>query len=96
MALTVLVVGFLAQYLPWVLVPRSMYMYHYFASVPFIILATALVFGLLPEGKLRKWSMIVYVVLAAAFFAMFYPYASGMLTPTAWLDWLKWFPRIYY
>lgn len=88
--------GFLTQYLPWVLVPRSMYMYHYFASVPFIILATALVFNLLPQGKLRKWAMIVYVALAAAFFAMFYPYASGLLTPTSWLDWLKWFPRIYY
>ena len=37
-----------------------------------------------------------YVLLAAVFFAMFYPYASGVLTPTAWLDWLKWFPKIYY
>ena len=30
--------GFLAQYLPWTLVPRSMFIYHYFASIPFIIL----------------------------------------------------------
>ena len=34
-------VSFLSQYLPWVLVPRSTFIYHYFASVPFIILATA-------------------------------------------------------
>ncbi len=96
--LPVLVIGFLAQYLPWVLVPRSMYMYHYFASVPFIILATAwAVSHLSPRNK--KWSrgvMIGYVVLAALFFILFYPYASGILTPTWWLDAMKWFPKLYY
>jgi hypothetical protein len=30
------------------------------------------------------------------FFVMFFPYASGWLTSTKWLDAMKWFPRIYY
>ncbi|MBQ8080658.1 MAG: glycosyltransferase family 39 protein, partial [Clostridia bacterium] len=38
-----LIVCFAAQYLPWTLVPRGTYIYHYFPSVPFIILATALI-----------------------------------------------------
>ena len=96
LTVALIVLGFLTQYLPWVLVPRSMYMYHYFASVPFIILATTYVFNLLPNAKVKKIAMIVYVVLAAVFFAMFYPYASGLLTPTWWMDWLKWFPKLYY
>jgi predicted membrane-bound dolichyl-phosphate-mannose-protein mannosyltransferase/Gpi18-like mannosyltransferase len=96
LTLALLVLGFLTQYLPWVLVPRSMYIYHYFASVPFIILATTVVFDLIPWPKAKKRAMIVYVALAAGFFALFYPYASGLLTPTSWLDWLKWFPKIYY
>ncbi len=96
LTLAVIVLGFMAQYLPWVLVPRSMYMYHYFASVPFIILATMAVFNLLRDGKWKKRAMIAYVALAAIFFAMFYPYASGLLTPTWVLDWLKWFPKLYY
>ncbi|NLV59570.1 MAG: phospholipid carrier-dependent glycosyltransferase [Clostridiales bacterium] len=98
MALTVLVVGFLAQFLPWVLVPRSMFIYHYFASVPFIILATTWIFSCLPEGmpRLRRTLLWGYAALAAVFFVMFYPYASGMLTPTAWLDAMKWFPKLYY
>lgn len=37
-----LFIGLLAQYLPWVLVPRGTYIYHYFASVPFIILGIVL------------------------------------------------------
>ena len=96
LTLSLVALGFLTQYLPWVLVPRSMYMYHYFASVPFIILATGLLFGRIGDARRRHWAMGVYVVLVAGFFAMFYPYASGLLTPTAWLDWLKWFPKIYY
>ena len=40
--------------------------------------------------------ILILVALAAVFFAMFFPYASGLLTPTWWMDWLKWFPKIYY
>lgn len=32
-------VGFLSVYLPWVLVPRLTFIYHYFTAVPFLILA---------------------------------------------------------
>ena len=94
----ILSIGFLAQYLPWVLVPRSMYMYHYFASVPFIILATAVLLDRIPQKKpaLRKTLMVVYVIGSIVFFVMFFPYASGYLTSTKWLDAMKWFSKLYY
>ena len=41
-AYVLVAVGFASQFLPWVIVPRSTFIYHYFASVPFIILASAL------------------------------------------------------
>ncbi len=90
----VMVIAFLSQYLPWVLVPRSMYIYHYFASVPFIILATAWCLGWIGKRKptLMYILMGAYLALALAFFIMFYPYASGMLTSVEWLDAMKWFP----
>ena len=96
--LPVLAVGFLAQYLPWVLVPRSMYIYHYFASVPFIILATAWWLDRLPRSRprLRMGVMALYLVGALVFFVMFFPYASGWLTSTGWLDAMKWFSKLYY
>lgn len=98
LSLYVLTIGFLAQYLPWVLVPRSMYMYHYFASVPFIMLAVTYWLGLIPTGKkkLLYGLMIGYIVIAAAFFIMFYPYVSGLEVSTQWLDAMKWFPGLYY
>lgn len=45
------VIGFAANFLPWVLVPRVTFVYHYFASVPFIILATVLFFEDLYDKK---------------------------------------------
>lgn len=95
LSLYVIVVGFAAQFLPWVLVPRSMYMYHYFASVPFIIVATVWWMGRIRKPKARKIVMAVYLVGAAVFFGMFFPYASGWLTSTKWLDSMKWVSQIY-
>lgn len=148
MTVMVVCIGFLAQYLPWVLVPRSMYIYHYFASVPFIILSTALCIRWL--GKANRWIRyglmaalliaveallltkmdaplwpmllldaavacliwlserkgngfmakhgltILYVLFAALFFVMFFPYASGWLTATDQLEAVRWFSKLYY
>ena len=90
----VLVIAFLSQYLPWVLVPRSMYMYHYFASVPFIILATAWVLGRMSERKqnLMRLVMGVFLLIALVYFVLFYPFASGLLTPVEWLETIKHLP----
>ena len=96
MTLLVIVVAFFAQYLPWMLVPRSMYIYHYFASVPFIILSTAWLIDRIQKATLRKAVILLYLIGALAFFVMFFPYASGMLTKVEWLDAMKWFSHLYY
>ncbi len=94
-----LLVMFFAQYLPWVLVPRGTYIYHYFPAVPVIILCAALLLDRLAERSPRKahvaeWS---FVALAALLFVAFFPYCSGVRTPTAWLEAMKWFPNwLYY
>ena len=95
LSLYTIVIGFAAQFLPWVLVPRSMYMYHYFASVPFIILATVWWIGRIQKPKAKAVVLTVYLTGAAVFFVMFFPYASGWLTSTQWLDCMKWVSKIY-
>ena len=88
----------LAQYLPWVLVPRGTYIYHYFASVPFLILAIMLSLNWLKEHfpKTGRILLIVYLVLCLAFFIVLFPYASGFSTSYAWLDFAKQFLHVYY
>ncbi len=100
---------FLAQFLPWMLVPRGTYIYHYFPSVPFIILCTAYVFERLQEYVCTRFplherkadrTMIIglsaFIGLTALLFIGFYPYASGTLTSTRWLDFMNWFGNLYY
>ncbi len=87
-----------AQYLPWMLVPRGTYIYHYFASVPFIILSIVLSFSTLAQRnwKTARIGMAVFLLLAFSAFILFFPYASGILVPQAWLDIGKKILRIWY
>ncbi len=91
----VICVAFLSGYLPWVLVSRLTFIYHYFASVPWIIIATALGLKYLARHR-RKLAYALAILLAVAaivLFIAFYPLASGMEVPRAWCDAVAWFDR---
>ena len=91
-------VGLLAEFLPWVLVPRGTYIYHYFASIPFLILGIVLLLHHLTLRFPRAGRLvtIVYLVFTLVCFIVFFPYASGLPTPTWWLDFAKQFLHVYY
>ena len=86
-----ILIAFLSQYLPWVLVPRGTYIYHYFASVPFIILATVALLKWLCDRFKKKGAVIMwlFVAVCAVCFIILYPYASGITVPEGWLDFGK-------
>ncbi|MBE5783499.1 MAG: phospholipid carrier-dependent glycosyltransferase [Clostridiales bacterium] len=90
-----LLICFAAQYLPWVLVPRGTYIYHYFPSVPFIILCTALSLEWMSEKWEKAARIVLYALLglSALLFIAFFPYASGVSVSQSWMDAMKWFPR---
>ena len=83
-----IMIGFAAQFLPWVLVPRGTYIYHYFASVPFIILATVYTLNLLCKifGTGGKVVAITLMVVAGLLFIALFPYMSGITVPNWYLD----------
>jgi len=91
--LPVVCVGFLSAYLPWVLVSRLTFIYHYFASVPWIIIATALGLKYLERRNSRiAYALAVLLCIAAiVLFVLFYPLASGAEVPRAWCDAAAWF-----
>ena len=92
-AMPVIAAGFLSAYLPWVLVSRLTFIYHYFASVPWIIIATALGLKYLARHHRRLAYVLAAVlsVAAIALFIGFYPLASGVEVPRAWCDAMNWF-----
>jgi len=86
-----LVIGFMAQFAPWIFVTRTTYIYHYFPSVPFITLALAYMLGEVFDT--RKLPYVKYTVLGVAvvLFAMFYPVLSGLPVNTWYVDtFLRW------
>ena len=87
------VIGFASQFLPWVLVPRSTFIYHYFASVPFIIIATALLLDALRQRSEKKFRLAAGVLCAAALllFIAFYPLESGTPVARSYAMLLRWF-----
>ena len=89
----IICVAFLSGYLPWVLVSRLTFIYHYFASVPWIIIATALGLKYLSRHykKLAYALAALLAVAAVALFIAFYPLASGVEVPRAWCDAVNWF-----
>ena len=90
-----LLIGYASQLLPWTLVTRCTFIYHYFTAVPFIILMICHYIDVksntMDEKKLRLW-LCVYLVVAALVFAFFYPVLSGMDVPLAYARLTRWLP----
>lgn len=89
----VLLIGLGANYLPWVLVTRCTFAYHFFASVPFIVFITVWLIREFDERhpKLRrmKWAYLGLVVLL---FALFYPVISGAPASIGYVRAFEWLP----
>lgn len=89
-------IAFFSQYVPWMLVPRETFIYHYFAMVPFIILSIVYIMklldGRLPESKSR-YIRYGFAALAGLLFILFYPALSGMQVSGNYVTGaLRWFP----
>ncbi len=85
-------------FLPWVFITRATFIYHYFASVPFIILCIC-IFGqwLVKRRPKAKWAFIALAAAALALFVLFYPVWSGAMVNRAWaLKWLRWMPSWWF
>ena len=88
-----ILLGYVAQLLPWVFITRTTFEYHYFPSAVFLTLAIAYIFSLIRDGN-EKWKPYVYglTAMSAVLFAVFYPAISGMRVDNVLAtNLLKWF-----
>lgn len=88
-----LIVSYLSQYVPWILIPRLTYIYHYFPSVPFVIMMIAYCSKqLVNESPKFKRYVFGYLVASLVLFIMFYPVLSGMPVSKDYVStFLRWF-----
>ena len=102
--------GFCSVYLPWVLVPRLTFIYHYFTAVPFLIVALMGVFSKLPETRLSGHTvtihrvsisasnlfLLVFTVCCLLLFVVYFPVISGAPTDKNYTNALRLFDTWYF
>ena len=95
-----LVIGFLAQYLPWFFVKRTTFIYHYFPCVVFLVLMIGYTFRHLKEKLSSKAFLIFTFTYGAAVFGLFllfYPILSGQPINYVFVHkYLEWFKTWYF
>ena len=93
-----ILIGYLSQIGPWLGITRIVFIYHYFPSTLFLVLAIAHLFNtILDSGhSWRKASVYAYTAASSVIFAMFYPALTGVLAPQWYFRYLlRWIPRAW-
>lgn len=85
-------VGYLSQYVPWFFVTRTVFIYHYFPSVPFItIMLGYSIHRIVQKHPSLKIAAYVYTACTIGLFILFYPVLAGKgISPDFAVRWLKW------
>ena len=85
------VVAYLAQWLPWIYSPRIAWNYHFYVNVALICLCNAIALQWLWR---RGWKIPVAIYMAGVFaaFAFFYPILAGVQIPLWAWHLRQWFP----
>ena len=89
-----ILVGYLAQMLPWVAISRPTFAYHYFPATVFLAIALAGVFDAVLEARPKKGQLMVWSlpVISIALFILFYSVLTGVPSDRSFcLNVLKWF-----
>ncbi|HEU0243239.1 MAG TPA: phospholipid carrier-dependent glycosyltransferase, partial [Candidatus Limnocylindrales bacterium] len=66
LALALILIGFLAQWISWARIDRAAFQYHYYTSLPFVVLALGYFIGELWHGASRRTWLFARVAAAVA------------------------------
>ena len=72
----VFVIGYIFQYLPWIFIKRTIFIYHYFSAIPFVIFAIIYMIKELYDNNRKE--IYMYLAMVATTFIVFYPKLSGI------------------
>ena len=91
-----IIVVFFFSWLPYVIISRATYIYHFYLSVPLLCLATTFFINKYWNTHLGKAAAIAIFVSVVILFIVFYPVISGMPVSESYVDKLKWLSGWYF
>ena len=80
----------LCTWLTYAFIGRAMFMYHFFPTLPFVMLAIVMFIKWITEKVKNNVFYVLYIALVVIMFIVFYPVVSGMLTTSDYVNALKW------
>jgi len=85
----ILSIVFFVQAMPWILVTRTTFIYHFFPFVPILILAIAFVVTNYLNRKSLKYTIPLICLGGAIGFAANYPFVTGMIVDEGYFNLIK-------
>lgn len=93
-----ILVSYFSQLAPWLFVDRCVFIYHYYPSVPFLIIAIVYCIALLDQYKPQyKKHIQGYIILCVVLFILFLPVLGGFKTTHHYINSvLRWMTSWYF
>ncbi len=89
-------VVFFFSWIPYVLISRVTFIYHFYVAMPFLCLSSAYFINKYWNTKWGKVAALIFFASVVVMFVVFYPVISGAPTSTSWIHNLKWLPGWYF
>ncbi len=98
-----ILIAFLSGYLPWIGVPRCIFIYHFFPCVPFLVLLICYMYDNMNKKSADQYEIckiafsntdilfLIFTILCLVLFMLFYPAISALTVPAKYIDSLRWF-----
>ena len=85
-----ILVFILTTFIPYIFIGRVMFMYHFFITLPFIMMAIVAFIKWLTEKFKTNGIYWIYIAFVIVLFFVFYPVISGMNVSEDYIDSLRW------
>ncbi|MFV0479373.1 MAG: phospholipid carrier-dependent glycosyltransferase [Anaerorhabdus sp.] len=93
----IILISYFAALIPWVLIDRCIFSYHYYPAIPFLILAISYMFSIEVQKRPKiKTIALLYLVAVISVFIIFLPALTGWGSTSPYLDFLTWLPSWYF
>jgi len=94
----IILAGFISLFMPYALIGRVMFIYHFYYAVPFLMLALGyMVYDLIKQKFNFIYLVLIYMLVIVILFIMFYPILTGIEIERAYVnEYLKWLPKWWF